>query len=112
KAIYLQSALIQEGFKMEVTRQGPATLGGPIQNFKELMIANKVVFNNNPMLKWYMSNATLVRDRNDNFMLTKANRNRKIDGLAAALNAHVTIAPELAEKKSSGFIQTISWDDL
>ncbi|WP_260157567.1 hypothetical protein [Leuconostoc mesenteroides] len=45
-------------------------------------------------------------------MITKANHNRKIDGLAAALNAHVKIAPELAKKKSSGFIQTISWDDL
>ena len=112
KAIFLQSALEQEGFTLEVTRQGFTTLGGPTQNFKELMIANKVVFNNNSMLKWYMSNATLVRDRNDNFMITKANHNRKIDGLAAALNAHVKIAPELAKKKSSGFIQTISWDDL
>ncbi|MBU6001343.1 hypothetical protein KQ236_14275 [Lactococcus lactis] len=61
KAIFLQSALEQEGFKLEVTRQGFTTLGGPTQNFKELMIANKVVFNNNSMLKWYMSNATLVR---------------------------------------------------
>ncbi|MCC7668933.1 MAG: terminase TerL endonuclease subunit [Leuconostoc pseudomesenteroides] len=112
KAIFLTSALEQEGFKMEVVRQGFTTLGGPTQNFKELMIANKVVFNNNSMLKWYMSNATLVRDRNDNFMITKSNHNRKIDGLAAALNAHVTIAPELAKKKSGGFIKTISWDDL
>ncbi|MDV3544863.1 terminase large subunit [Leuconostoc falkenbergense] len=112
KAIFLQSALEQEGFTLEVTRQGFTTLGGPTQNFKELMIANKVVFNNNSMLKWYMSNATLVRDRNDNFMITKSNHNRKIDGLAAALNAHVKIAPELAKKKSSGFIQTISWDDM
>lgn len=112
KAIFLTSALEQEGYKLEVVRQGFRTLGGPTQNFKELMIANKVVFNNSSMLKWYMSNAKLVRDRNDNFMITKSNQNRKIDGFAAALNAHVTIAPELAKKKSSGFIQTISWDDL
>lgn len=112
KAIFLSTALEQEGYKLEIVRQGFKTLGGPTQNFKELMIADKVVFNNSSMMKWYMSNATLVRDRNDNFMITKYNKNRKIDGLAAALNAHVTIAPELARKKSSGIVKTISWDDL
>ncbi|WP_288946978.1 terminase large subunit [uncultured Leuconostoc sp.] len=112
KAIFLVSALEQEGFNMEVTRQGFTTLGGPTQNFKELMIANKVIFNNNSMMKWYMSNATLVRDRNDNFMITKQNQNRKIDGLAATLNAHVTVAPELAKRKTNGQVKTISWDEL
>lgn len=64
------------------------------------------------MMKWYMSNATLVRDRNDNFMITKQNQNRKIDGLAATLNAHVTVAPELAKRKTNGQVKTISWDEL
>ena len=114
KAINLNSMLEEYGVKMEVTRQGFTTLGGPLQNFKELMLDHKVVFNNSRIFKWYLSNVALVTDRNNNWMPTKVSRYRKIDGFAAMLNAHVTVAPQLAklntEKDST--VEFLSFDDI
>lgn len=95
KAITLNTMLENHGFHTQRTVQGFTTLGGPLQNFKELMLDHKVVFNNSRLFKWYLSNVALVTDRNNNWMPTKTSRYRKIDGFAAALNCHVTIAPML-----------------
>lgn len=113
KAIVLNEMLKDYGFKTEIIRQGFKTLGGPMQNIKELFLDNKVVFNNHAMFKWYLSNVALVTDRNNNWLPTKNSKNRKIDGFAAALNAHVTIAPELGTTESDGpLVSFVSLDEF
>ncbi|EUJ64843.1 phage terminase-like protein large subunit [Listeria fleischmannii FSL S10-1203] len=71
KAVRLNKELENEGFRTEVARQGFVTLGGPMQNFKEMMLDGKVIFNNSKMFQWYLSNVKLVEDRNKNWMPTK-----------------------------------------
>ena len=85
------------GFKTQPVRQGFFTLGGPMQNFKELLLDGKVVFNEQSMFKWYLNNVELITDRNDNWMPTKSSRSRKIDGFAAALDAHISVIDMLVE---------------
>ena len=97
KAIRLNKALEFEGFTTEVVRQGFFTLGGPMQNFKELLLDGKVIFNEQSMFKWYLNNVRLRKDRNDNWLPTKSSRSRKIDGFAAALDAHVTVINMLVQ---------------
>lgn len=109
KALRLNKELEFEGFQTEVVRQGFFTLGGPMQNFKELMLAGNVIFNESSMFKWYINNVRLRKDRNDNWLPTKSSRSRKIDGFAAALDAHVTvidmmIQPDDDQDFESGFI--------
>ena len=72
-----------------------------MQNFKELLLDGKVVFNEQSMFKWYLNNVELITDRNDNWMPTKTSRSRKIDGFAAALDAHVSVIDMLVEPDDS-----------
>jgi phage terminase large subunit-like protein len=113
KAITLNELIEDYGVETQVTRQGFTTLGAPLQNFKELMLDSKVVFDNSAIFKWYLSNVAVVVDRNNNWLPTKVSRYRKIDGFAAALNAHVTIAPRLVEKaEGTGMVEFMSMDEL
>lgn len=112
KALYLNKALENYGFQTETVRQGFLTLGGPMQNFKELMLDGKVVFNNSKLFRWYLNNVKLVKDRNSNWMPTKQSANRKIDGFAAALNAHVHVMDMLIEPQGDGNITFVSINDL
>ncbi|MCS9997189.1 terminase large subunit [Weissella confusa] len=113
KAITLNTMLQDYGVKTMITRQGFTTLGPALQNFKELMLDHKVVFNNSRIFKWYLSNVALVTDRNNNWLPTKVSRYRKIDGFAAMLNAHVTIAPQLVQQTAdTGNVTYWSMEDI
>ena len=47
-------------------------------------------YNNNPILKWNLSNAAISIDRNDNIALIKtSNQRRRIDGVASLLDAYI-----------------------
>lgn len=97
KALRLNKELEKAGFNTEKVIQGFITLGGPMQNFKELLLDGKVVFNEQKIFKWYLNNIRLRQDRNNNWMPTKQSQSRKIDGFAAALDAHVTVIDMLVD---------------
>jgi len=52
--------------------------------------SKKVIYNNNPITKWNISNTHVVMDNNGNIKPTKARNGerQRIDGLAAMLNAY------------------------
>lgn len=100
KAIRLNKELEMAGFNTEKVIQGYLTLGGPMQNIKELLLDGKVIFNEQKMFKWYLNNIRLVQDRNNNWMPTKQSQSRKIDGFAAALDAHVSVIDMLVEHEN------------
>lgn len=102
KAIRLNKELEEAGFNTQVTRQGFTTLGGPLQNMKEMLLDGKVAFNEQSMFKWYLSNVQLRQDRNNNWLPTKTSMSRKIDGFAAALDAHVSVVDMLVEPENDG----------
>lgn len=102
KALRLNKEMEEAGFTTQEIRQGFFTLGGPLQNFKELLLDGKVVFNEQSMFKWYLNNVHLRQDRNDNWLPTKTSMSRKIDGFAAALDAHVSIIDMLVEPDYGG----------
>ncbi|MFT8392389.1 MAG: terminase large subunit [Liquorilactobacillus ghanensis] len=97
KALRLNKELENSGFQTNEVRQGFITLGGPMQNFKELLLDGKVTFNNQKIFRWYLNNVRLRQDRNNNWLPTKQSQSRKIDGFAAALDAHVSVIDMLVE---------------
>ena len=105
-ATRLQQMLEGKGFPLEVVRQGPITLNDPMKDIKELLLSGKVVTNNDPMWKWYTDNVRLSNERRhadkENWMPTKRNRYRKIDGFMAWLDAHVVNL----ERNPAGIIRT------
>ncbi|MDP5274344.1 terminase large subunit [Chengkuizengella sp. 2205SS18-9] len=112
KAYRLVKDLDAYGFAMEVVRQGALTLSPALKDIKELFLDGKVIFNNNRMLRWYINNVKLVEDRNRNWLPTKQNRYRKIDGFAAVLNSHSEVMKLMVEPKGSGDINVVSMKDL
>ncbi|EIT85917.1 phage-terminase large subunit [Fictibacillus macauensis ZFHKF-1] len=112
KAYRLVQDLIAFGFPMEIVRQGALTLSDPLKDLKNLFLDGKVIFNNNKLLRWYINNVKLKEDRNRNWLPTKQNRYRKIDGFAALLNAHTEVVKLMAQPQSTGQIKSMSFSEL
>jgi phage terminase large subunit-like protein len=89
KAFMLVNEMKSKGFVLNEVRQGELTLTNPLDNLKERFIDRNIIHNNNPLFYWYLGNVKLTkRGPNATYLPTKQNKNRKIDGFAALLNAH------------------------
>lgn len=78
------------GFTMVRCIQGAKTLSLPMQHLQADLEAKKVIYNNNPITKWCLSNTCVEEDRNGNIMPKKSsNPRRRIDGTASMLNCWV-----------------------
>lgn len=100
------------GFNTLVVRQGYITLSPALKDVKELFLDGKVIFNKNPLFRWYLNNVKLVEDRNGNWLPTKQSRYRKIDGFAAFLNSHTEVMKLMVTPQGNGNIQFISLNEL
>lgn len=96
-----------KGLNCEVVRQGPLTLNEPMKSLKDMLLAGRIVTNNDPMLRWYTDNVRLSKEARHtdkaNWMPTKRKRDLKIDGFMAWLFAHTLVqrnmAPEIDENR-------------
>lgn len=83
---------------MESVIQGKKTLSGPMKSLGRDLEAKKINYNNNPILKWCLSNTSVDIDKNDNIQPVKtSNQRRRIDGLASLLNAYVVLERHQAD---------------
>lgn len=74
---------------MAPVAQGKKTLSGPMKNLAADLKAKRVIYNNNPILKWCMANVAVDVDKNDNIQPCKTSNPRKrIDGFASLLDAY------------------------
>jgi phage terminase large subunit-like protein len=77
---------------MEPVIQGKKTLSGPMKSLGADLEAKRINYNNNPILKWCLSNTAIEIDKNLNIQPCKTgNQRRRIDGLASLLNAYVVL---------------------
>ena len=60
--------------------------------------ANKIIYNNNPILKWCLSNTAIVSDKNGNIRPDKGiNKKMRIDGTVSLLDAYVVYQENLKD---------------
>ena len=111
KAYRLVEDLRNYGFPCQLVRQGALTLGPAVQDIQQLLLAGRVVYNRNPLFRWYLNNVRLVPDRGGNKFPTKQGRYRKIDGFAAWLNAHTEVMKNMGDQ-SEGGVEFVSISDL
>ena len=72
--------------------QGKQTLSGPMKNLAADLAAKRIVYGNNPILKWCMTNVAIDVDRNGNIQPCKTSNPRKrIDGFASLLDAYTVL---------------------
>jgi len=91
---YLINELESVGFAKKYclisTHQGAKTLSVPMQELEADVKMKKLVYQNNPVTKWCLSNVELEQDRNGNYMPVKGSKQQKIDGVATILNCYVS----------------------
>ncbi|WP_313232456.1 terminase large subunit [Tissierella praeacuta] len=77
---------------VELVVQGAKTFSSPMKRFESDLEAKKINYDNNPILKWNLSNAAIKTDSNDNIALVKtSNPRRRIDGVASLLDAFIVL---------------------
>lgn len=77
------------GFTMIEVRQGYKTESAPLKQMKADLMDKKINYNNNPILKWNLSNVVVKVDDNENIMLSKEKARQRIDGVASLMDAYV-----------------------
>ncbi len=86
---------------MEPVIQGKKTLSGPMKNLGADLKKKRIIYNNNPILKWCLTNTSVDVDKNDNIQPCKGSLGtRRIDGLAGLLDAYVVYERNLEDYMS------------
>lgn len=89
-ARYFVEEMTLQGFNMVRCIQGAKTLSLPMQMLGADLQAHKVIYQNNPVLKWCLTNTGIQTDRNGNIVPIKNQSPRqRIDGAAALLDCYV-----------------------
>lgn len=89
------------GFTMIEVRQGAKTLSQPMKEMGADLCAKRINYNNNPILKWCLTNTNVKRDDNDNIRPVKGQSNRqRIDGAVSLLIAYTVLFNNLQDYKN------------
>lgn len=97
-ARYWVDEMESKGFNMVKCFQGVKTLSLPMQTLGQDLAAKKVNYNNNPLLKWCLTNVGIKEDLNGNIQPIKNNSPKyRIDGAASLLDAYVGLTDHYNE---------------
>ena len=90
------------GFNMVRCIQGAKTLSLPMQMMGADLQAKKINYNNNPILKWCLTNTGIQMDRNGNIVPIKSQgAKQRIDGTASMLDSYVGLYEHFNEFKNA-----------
>ena len=80
------------GFEMLEVRQGAKTMSNPMKQLEADLAEKKVLYNDNPVLKWCLLNTAVKRDENDNIRPIKGQKQRaRIDGAVSLIIAYCVL---------------------
>jgi phage terminase large subunit-like protein len=89
------------GFQMVEARQGYKTLSQPMKELEADLRNKQINYNNNPILKWNLTNVVAKRDENDNIRPVKGkNLRARIDGAVSLLITYVGLQEHLSDYKA------------
>jgi len=86
---------------MEPVIQGAKTLSSPMENLLADFRSKRIIYNNNPIVKWCLTNLAIEKDRNNNSTPIKAGSAKKrIDAFMSLLDAYVVYERHIEEYKN------------
>lgn len=77
----------EAGLNMQPYSQAIGNFNKPTKEFERLILSDKIVIDNNEITRYCFKNVTLKTDHNDNCKPVKTQRQNKIDGVIAMLQA-------------------------
>ena len=86
---YWVEEMKNENFTLEQVAQGPFTWSQPMKEMGAALGGHIVNYNNNPILKWCLSNTAVKKSGLNNIAPDKITDKRRIDGAVSLLNAWV-----------------------
>ena len=93
---YWTQEMEDHGFTMIKCRQGAQTFSNPMKEMGADLAGKSINYNNNPILKWCLTNTSVERDKNDNIRPVKGKVSRqRIDGTVSLLMAYVGLFENL-----------------
>jgi len=75
------------GLNLEPFSQTAGSLNKPIKEFERLIKSGRIVIQKNSITQWMLNNVQLGINHMGNYSISKASKSKKIDGVAAMLNA-------------------------
>ena len=88
----------EAGFAMIEVRQGAKTMSNPMKQLEGDLIDKVVNYNNNPILKWCLTNTAVKRDENDNIRPVKGRQQRaRIDGAVSLIIAYCVLFEKMQD---------------
>lgn len=80
----------QNGYTLEPVIQGARTMSTPMKILASDLADKKINYNNNPILKWCLTNTQIEIDKNDNIRPVKGkNSKQRIDGAVSLIDSYV-----------------------
>lgn len=91
-AQYWQEEMKQNSFILEEVIQGALTMSAPMKLLSADLENKMINYNNNPILKWCLTNTQIEVDKNDNIRPVKGkNAKQRIDGTVSLIDAYVVL---------------------
>lgn len=89
-AQYWTEEMKNNGFQLEEVIQGARTMSAPMKLLASDLEAKVINYNNNPILKWCLTNTQIEVDKNENIRPVKgSNSKQRIDGTVSLIDAYV-----------------------
>lgn len=80
----------QHGYLLEAVIQGAKTMSTPMKILASDLADKRINYNNNPILKWCLTNTQIEIDKNDNIRPVKGrNSKQRIDGAVSLIDSYV-----------------------
>lgn len=99
----IRQRLVAEGVpedKLISFGQGFASMSAPMKELEKIILSGKLIHNNNPVLKWMITNVAAKTDPAGNIKPDKEKSNEKIDGIVTLIMALGLAITKPAEKVS------------
>ena len=85
-----QEEMKQNGYLLEDVIQGAKTMSTPMKILASDLESKLINYNNNPILKWCLTNTQIEIDKNDNIRPVKGqNAKQRIDGAVSLIDSYV-----------------------
>ena len=88
-ATYWCDEMKDNSFDMLPVIQGAKTFSQPMKELKAMLMSKEINYNNNPILKWNLSNLNIKSDENENIRPVKEHYTQRIDGAVSLIDAIV-----------------------
>lgn len=100
-ATYWKEEMEKNGFTLEKVIQGAKTMSGPMKILEADFKTKSIIYDNNQILRWCLTNTEIQVDVNENIRPIKGrNRRKRIDGTVSLINAYVVLMNHLEDYKN------------